>query len=217
MRYLTILAGLLLILGCLSDSKDLITDTCEEYKDEGIDLKAELMVATNEWYSNNLELKPYQLDHLNIVSVPAIAEEMKWDLPMEIMIAQSILESGWGRSPLSKQQNNYFGIKEDNKRKSSATYSTHEYINGRRVSIVADFKVYPTPSYCFSDRSQWFLTNKRYKNVLSDDMTYKEFAYILQIKGYATDPDYAEKLISIVKRYKIDQYSNWVRFKLDYI
>ena len=146
MKKLTVLVCLLLLSSCLSDSQDLMTDTCEEYY-ENINLKAELILATNEWYSNNLELKQYQLDHLNVVSVPAIAEEMKWDLPMEIMIAQSILESGWGRSPLSKQQNNYFGIKENNKRKNSASYSTYEYINGRRVPVMADFKVYPSPSY----------------------------------------------------------------------
>ena len=210
MKKVTILGILLLVMSCIPDSRNL--NTYEEYCfDEPVKIK-DIEKGSKEWFENNLSLKfEYQYEFLNVVAVPSLLEEEETGLPMEIMIAQSILESGWGKSTLAKTHYNFFGIKEFRKDRKGIQISTTEYRKGKRRKEKAKFRSYDNPQDGFSDRSEWFQSNYRYEDLDFDKLDWIEFAYELSERGYATDPEYLSKLIRVVKQYKIDQYSNWAR------
>ncbi len=143
-----------------------------------------------------------------------IEEVAKHTLPLEkeygirpsVTIAQAILESNWGQSGLSVQDNNYFGIKGG---KSSRQYATLEYEEDW-VEIEASFRSYPSLQASIEDYAkliangtQW--DSSLYRGVIDAD-NYKDAAYALSDAGYATDPTYPEKLIALIETYQLDQY-----------
>lgn len=132
-------------------------------------------------------------------------EEMKqYGIPASITLAQGILESGAGRAELSKKSNNHFGIK------------CHKGWTGERVYHDDDelqecFRKYKDPKYSFRDHSIFLTGRSRYDDLFSykkDD--YKSWAKGLKKAGYATDPKYPNKLISIIERYDLDSFDREV-------
>lgn len=122
-----------------------------------------------------------------------------------VTIAQAILESAWGESGLTKVSNNLFGIKWTSScNYSYVEYPTKEYINGKYVNTKAKFRCYLTMNDSVVDHAL-FLTAARYKKVLSST-TYTEQCSQLQSCGYATDKDYAKKLISIIENNNLHEY-----------
>lgn len=117
-----------------------------------------------------------------------------------LTIAQAILESGWGKSALATKGNNLFGIKG-----AGGQYKTFEYIDGKRVDIVDSFKVYPDWETSVTDHSNLFLRLERYQNLIGE-RDYKEACIKVQQDGYATAPNYATTLISIIEQYKLYEY-----------
>lgn len=120
-----------------------------------------------------------------------------------VTIAQAILESSWGNSGLTKVSNNLFGIKGTSDW-GYVLYPTKEYLNGKWVSVDAKFCKYPTFTESISDHTE-FLTASRYKPVLNAK-TYQDQCSQLQKCGYATDPDYPAKLISLIEKYSLYMY-----------
>lgn len=115
-----------------------------------------------------------------------------------VMMAQAALESGWGESRLAKLYNNFFGIKADKAWKGEQVIlSTQEYISGELVTVQDGFRVYPTPLDSFLDRARFLRRNPRYVNVFLSGSPQQQ-AQRLQAAGYATDPNYAAKLISTI-------------------
>ena len=200
-----------MVCSCMPDTREFSFDTYRNLKEKGIDLEKELRIGTNDWFKNNLNLKGYQLDFLNLVAVPSIAQDLGHKLPAEVMIAQAILESGWGKSNLSKKSNNYFGIKEYRRGFKKGVYETEEYVKGKTIKVNASFRVYETPAHCFADRAEWFITNKRYRKILKKELDCDDFIKVLKKKGYATDPNYDKNLKRIVKKYKLKAYVKWAK------
>ena len=134
-------------------------------------------------------------------SIIAKDEMQLYGIPASITLAQGILESGAGRSGLSRKSNNHFGIK------------CHKDWTGERVYHDDDelqecFRKYKDPDISFRDHSLFLTERTRYKDLFKlkkDD--YKGWAKGLRKAGYATDPKYPKKLITIIERYKL--------FKLD--
>jgi hypothetical protein len=111
----------------------------------------------------------------------------------EVVAAQWALESGWGKH--TSGQNNYFGLKG-----SGSTVNTQEFINGKWVTIKAGFLDFPDIQTCVTylvDR--WYKDYKHFKGVNRAN-TRNECAQLLVKEGYATDPDYATKVIQIMDR-----------------
>lgn len=122
-----------------------------------------------------------------------------------VTIAQAILESGWGESGLTKISNNLFGIKwYAGCGYEFVPYPTKEFINGKMIEVTANFRKYATLSDSLSDHAS-FLTATRY-NPVRVATTYSEQCKQLQKCGYATDPDYASKLINIIENNKLFEY-----------
>lgn len=111
----------------------------------------------------------------------------------ECVAAQWALESGWGQHTSGK--NNYFGLKG-----SGSNVNTQEFINGRWVTIKAGFIDFPdlkTCVYYLVDR--WYKDFGRFKGV-NRAASRNECARLLVKENFATDPDYATKLIQIMDR-----------------
>lgn len=136
----------------------------------------------------------------------AQAESARSGIPASIILAQAILESGWGDSGLVRQALNFFGIKADRSWSGDRYYATTtEYEGGKYVNTVAGFRSYDSALDSFADHSDFLLTNPRYANVFKTNDP-KQVANELQKAGYATDPKYADKLINLIETYNLDQY-----------
>ena len=123
----------------------------------------------------------------------------------EAIVAQAALETGWGRSAIG---NNVFGIKADASWHGAVQVRrTWEVIRGETVFVDAPFRDYPTLADGILDHFEFLKVNRRYAGVFdpNDTMSDHDYFVALQKAGYATDPDYAEKLdamLASVKTYE---------------
>jgi flagellum-specific peptidoglycan hydrolase FlgJ len=117
-----------------------------------------------------------------------------------LCIAQAILESGEGQSALSQMYNNHFGIKADSSWKGKiGEMTTREVYNGKSVMVQAKFRSYDTVEAGIADRCQFLKENPRYfKAGVFTAKTPEDQARAFQKAGYATDPNYAALLISVI-------------------
>ncbi|HLV46920.1 MAG TPA: glucosaminidase domain-containing protein [Flavobacterium sp.] len=132
----------------------------------------------------------------------AIENMREYKIPASIKMAQAILESGSGNGKLAREAHNHFGIK----CKSSWT--------GKSVRHTDDapdecFRMYDSVEDSFKDHSEFLAYRPYYKKLFTlNPSDYAGWAKGLKQAGYATDPKYADKLISIIERYelyKLDQ------------
>lgn len=130
----------------------------------------------------------------------AVKKMHEHNIPASITLAQGILESGSGRSPLAIRSNNHFGIK------------CHKGWQGNSVTHDDDekgecFRKYKYPESSYEDHSQFLLTRSRYASLFRLRHTdYKSWAYGLKKAGYATDRKYPQKLISLIHKYELHKY-----------
>lgn len=126
--------------------------------------------------------------------------EKESGVPFGITMAQYILESGGMPSGLAKNYNNLFGVKAGSQWKGkTVTLPTKEVVNGKTITVDAKFRVYDNLLEAFKDRAA-FLQKDRYKHLFKTSDP-KQWAVGLQKAGYATDPQYANKLIKIMRDY----------------
>jgi hypothetical protein len=123
----------------------------------------------------------------------------RYKIPASITLAQGLLESGAGKSRLTRESNNHFGIK------------CHTDWTGKRVYHADDgphdcFRHYNKAEESFDDHAQ-FLLRKRYAPLFQLDLyDYRAWARGLQQCGYATDKAYANKLIKLIEDYELYHY-----------
>lgn len=125
-----------------------------------------------------------------------------------VTIAQAILETGWGRFvPVDKYtgQNSYnlFGIKGTGPA-GSVLSDTWEVFNGERVEVEDRFRAYHSYAESIADHGA-LLMQERYDRV-REAPTPEKACYALYRCGYATDPDYPYKLITLIEEYNLKQY-----------
>jgi len=117
------------------------------------------------------------------------------------LIAQAALETGWGQRGIrhadGRNSHNLFGIKASGWNGERANSTTHEYRGGVRNNETAEFRSYASPADSFADYVRLLKTSPRYRKALQAGNNVREFASNLQQAGYATDPDYAEKISAI--------------------
>ena len=142
---------------------------------------------------------------IETIAVEAIEGYKEYKILPSLTIAQAILESAWGKSSLSLEANNLFGIKAyDDWSGSSIPKPTKEYIKGQTVIICANFKVYNSCSESIRDHN-YLLSSDRYKSV-RDANNYVEACYAIYNCGYASSPNYTNSLINIIDTYKLYNY-----------
>jgi len=122
-----------------------------------------------------------------------------------LMMGQAALESGWGRKEIrmSDGSNSYnlFGIKADSSWKGKvAEVTTTEYSNGKLHNQMARFRAYGSYAEAFSDYANFLSSNPRYAPIIRGGHGAPAAAQALQRAGYATDPNYADKLVKVMSR-----------------
>ena len=140
--------------------------------------------------------------------VPAAQDSQReTHVPAAVTIAQAILESEWGRSSLSTEAQNYFGIKSDSGPGPAGvvTMPTREVFNGRSVTVDADFKAYHNLYESVMDHGRFLADNPRYADAFQTNDP-KVFAQRMAKDGYATDPGYTSKVNYLIDQYHLDQY-----------
>ena len=126
---------------------------------------------------------------------------IKTGLPPEILAAQCILETGWGKyvaicRKTGKYSYNLFGIKGKGSN-GSVEIITHEYIAGEKVKVIGEFRAYNNYSESFIDYGNLILGAKRYKNAVINKNDPEKYIREIHKAGYATDPKYPEKILKI--------------------
>ena len=134
---------------------------------------------------------PHAVDAANAIGVPP-----------QFLIAQSALESAWGKSEIRRADGspsyNLFGVKAGrNWQGATVEVQTTEYVNGEPQQMREKFRVYDSYAESFNDYASLIRNNARFSGVVGQqDGT--QFARSLQQSGYATDPMYADKLSRII-------------------
>ncbi len=136
-----------------------------------------------------------------------VAERIAGDsgIDPKLMVAQAALETGWGKHMIKGDGDqpsfNLFGIKADSRWQGEAvTITTTEYREGLPMKEQAQFRAYPDYEASFRDYVAFLESNPRYRDVLAVADQPEVFADKLQEAGYATDPNYGEKIRSIMGR-----------------
>ena len=118
-----------------------------------------------------------------------------------VTYAQYVVECGWSGSTLSETYNNAFGIKASSDwTGQTVELPTQEFIDGEWVTVMATWRVYDDINDSVRDRTQFLIENPRYtEGGVFSSSTYQQQCQALQNSGYATDPNYASLLISIIE------------------
>jgi LysM repeat protein len=139
------------------------------------------------------------LSYIDRFKTIAIQEMNLYGIPASITLAQGLFESGSGNGELARVANNHFGIKCNNGWKGKNYYRDDDNHNDC-------FRVYDRPEDSFRDHSE-FLKRPRYAKLFElDKNDYQGWANGLKAAGYATNPNYPQLLINLVKKYNLDQY-----------
>jgi flagellar protein FlgJ len=129
-------------------------------------------------------------------------------IPAQFMMGQAALETGWGRAeirgPDGQNSHNLFGIKAGNGWKGrTVDIVTTEYVGGKPQKQVDTFRAYDSYADAFRDYANLLRANPRYQNVIAQGQDAAGFAQGLQQAGYATDPNYAQKLMSVIRQFDL--------------
>ena len=125
-----------------------------------------------------------------------------------VTLAQSIIESGWGKSGLTQQANNMFGIKcSAGWEGECINMTTGEYGSGGYYTTDANFRKYPSIEDSVNDHSLFLIENPRYTEAgVFDAVTFQEQIRAIHNAGYATSPTYAENIINTILMYNLDEW-----------
>lgn len=126
-------------------------------------------------------------------------------MPANYMLGQAALETGWGRKEITGQDgtnsHNLFGIKATGGWKGKVVETvTTEYIDGVKQKRVEKFRAYDSYAESFKDFANLIQSNPRYKAVMENINSIGGYARAMQNSGYATDPQYANKLANVINK-----------------
>ncbi len=138
----------------------------------------------------------------------------EFGVPASVTLAQACLESGFGKFHIGSA-NNYFGIKAfprggkiDIGKIASGfvIVPTKEVVNGRTITVNARFRKYTSLADSMRDHGLFLRVNPRYKPAFAHSSDANAFARELQRAGYATDPQYANKLITLMRTFDLYRF-----------
>lgn len=188
----------ILLVGCNS-SKKAVTSSKNNtsYKKNN---KTEVIQSTSKTVTTNSVVNQYIARYNKI----AMSNMKQYGIPASIILAQGILESGAGRGTLAVNSNNHFGIKCHSDWAGDSVYHDDD-------SPKECFRKYDNPEGSYKDHALFLTGKKRYSALFSlRKGDYEAWAKGLRAAGYATDPQYPNKLISYIERYNLHQYDNKV-------
>lgn len=145
----------------------------------------------------------FQQDFVKKLMPHAEQASRETGIPAQQMVGQAALESGWGKREIKmadgSNSHNLFGIKAGkNWNGKVAEVTTTEYHNGVANKQVEKFRAYGSYAEAFKDYAGMLSGNPRYAEVLKQSDSAQGFAHALQKAGYATDPNYGDKLSKVI-------------------
>jgi flagellar rod assembly protein/muramidase FlgJ len=142
-------------------------------------------------------------DFIAAIGPDAQTNAAQTNIPASFVVADAALESGWGSSGLTQKAMNLFGVKADSSW-TGPTYSipTREYLNGQWVMEQALFREYSNWLGSIQDHAAFLIDNPRYAPAFSATDG-PSFAQAVAAAGYATDPQYAQKIIAIINAHNL--------------
>lgn len=139
------------------------------------------------------------LNYIEKFSSLAVIQQNEYGIPASITLAQGLLESGAGQGVLAKKSNNHFGIK------CSDWQGDKVYFDDDAKNEC--FRKYDDVLASYEDHSLFLKNRSRYAFLFDLSATdYESWAHGLKKAGYATDPTYAYKLISIIDNYELHKF-----------
>ena len=143
-------------------------------------------------------------DFVSALIAPAQKVQQTLGVPFEVVIAQAALETGWGQKIIKGQDgtssNNLFNIKADSRWSGDkVTKETLEFEQGAMVKKSEPFRMYQSLTDSVNDYINFLSTSERYQDALQDSGNVEHFLQGLQKAGYATDPQYADKILGTLK------------------
>ena len=142
-------------------------------------------------------------DFIALIGPAAQASAKASGVPASVTVAQAALESAWGESKLARFGHNLFGVKADKAWTGEIlTMQTREFQAGKWVVVPALWRKYADWLACIDDHAAFLRRNKRY-TVAFAATSAESFARALQTAGYATDPDYGNKLVAVMRSHKL--------------
>lgn len=141
---------------------------------------------------------------------PAQETMRQYKVPASVSIAQAILESGWGRSTLTRDDHNYFGKKcfggPGPVGIGCRDYATHECSGKDCWATRADFRAYRNATDSYVDHGRQLTELERYAEAMKHTGDPDRFAREVHAAGYATGSTYSDKLIDLMRQYDLYRY-----------
>ncbi len=182
-------------------------ETVTSYQNQALtQMVRKAMPKTPDDAGNDAALSGDSKEFLAQLSLPARLASQQSGVPHHLILAQAALESGWGQRQIKRENGepsfNLFGVKASSSWKGPTTeITTTEYENGEAKKVKAKFRVYGSYLEALSDYVGLLSRNPRYAAVTTA-ATAEQGAQALQSAGYATDPNYARKLTSMIQQLK---------------
>jgi flagellum-specific peptidoglycan hydrolase FlgJ len=140
----------------------------------------------------------------------AVIEMHRSGIPASIILAQGLHESNNGTSDLATIANNHFGIKCKSYWQGDTYYHKDDDYDNYGKLKDSCFRKYGSSLESFVDHSNFLMNTSHYQVLFKNEKyDYQSWAKGLKICGYATDPNYSNKLIKLVEKYKLSQYDYW--------
>ncbi|NUS74195.1 MAG: glucosaminidase [Corynebacteriales bacterium] len=142
----------------------------------------------------------------------AKASQWEYGVPSSVTVAQAILESGWGKSGLAVNENNYFGIKCRDGIPGPiaigcAEYPTKECDAQGCYDTTGLFRKYASIEDSFRDHGRFLFESPRYAAAFNYSHDADQFVREIHAAGYATDPDYSNKVIRIMQQQDLYRFN----------
>ena len=138
----------------------------------------------------------------------ALEQENRYGVPASITLAQGILESGAGKSMLTRNANNHFGVK------AYGGWTGPVYLAWDDEKKKSRFRSYSSAMESYRDHSLFLKNNSRYNSLFTKSVyDYRAWAIGLQKAGYATSGTYAKALIGLVDAYRLYAINGGVKLK----
>lgn len=151
------------------------------------------------------------LKYINTYKDIAMEEMARVGLPASIKLGQGILESTAGRSDLARKAKNHFGMKCGGNWDGKTYYHKDDCFDKYGEHEKCCFRKFDSAKRSYYAHSE-FLQKARYRFLFTDlnSQDYESWAHGLKTAGYATDPNYATKLIGVIRKYELYKYDKMV-------
>lgn len=180
----------------------------DNYDDASLDIPivpTSTMTEKNRSFGTSETSYQQPKDFVTALVEPAKKVQEQLNVPFAVVIAQAALETGWGKKIIQTENgnssNNLFNIKADGRWQGDKTHKeTLEFEQGAMVKKKEPFRVYESVKESIDDYVSFLSSGSRYQDALEKASDVEHFLQGLQSAGYATDPQYAEKIMGTLRK-----------------